>query len=293
MAQVIRIILQECHFTPEHIYRAYVSAPDCSYEILEQSLQEIHASPKSEFRTVHDSECTDTTPIPIERIDSGMATEATFTVPADQFPLGTIFVQLSGVTVDLERLIPLRDVVIPYFWVRGTEVADIEDAFTEHPGVARIELVDSVDDEYLLRVEWAVDYDDVLTVLTETKVALIKAEGTAEEWTFQVRGDARSDIAEFQRHCRELGIPVTLTALQALTPLKPAIETGLTDTQQEALWLAYQRGYFESPREVTMEEIGDELGISPQAVASRLRRGINHILGHTLSDLAGPSPNDA
>jgi len=63
-----------------------------------------------------------------------MATEATFTTSSDQFPLGTVFAQLPNVTVTLERLIPAQDVVIPYFWVRGTEVEDIENAFTEHPG---------------------------------------------------------------------------------------------------------------------------------------------------------------
>lgn len=81
-----------------------------------------------------------------------MATEATFTVPSDQFPLGTVFKRLPGVAVELERIIPARDVVIPYFWVRGTEVDDIESAFTKHPGVEEILLVDSVEDEYLLRV---------------------------------------------------------------------------------------------------------------------------------------------
>jgi predicted DNA binding protein len=32
-----------------------------------------------------------------------------------------------------------------------------------------------------------------------------------------------------------------------------------------------------------MEDLGDELGISQQAVASRIRRGIRRILGNTLS----------
>ena len=76
-----------------------------------------------------------------------MATEAMFTVPSAQFPLGTVFDELPGVTVKLERIIPAQDVVIPYFWVRGTEVDDIESAFTEHPGVKAIRLVDSVEDE--------------------------------------------------------------------------------------------------------------------------------------------------
>lgn len=216
-----------------------------------------------------------------------MATEATFTVPADQFPLGTVFRHLPGVTVELERIIPARDVVIPYFWVRGRHVDDIEGAFDAHPGIKRIRLVDSVEDEYLLRVEWAVDYDDVLTALTETEIALIEAFGTNRNWTFEIRGDARRDIAEFQTRCRELGIPIALTELHAITPVETATEAALTDTQQEALELAYKRGYFESPREVTMADLGNELGISPQAVASRLRRGIKRILGRTLPALSG------
>ncbi|PGF14168.1 bacterio-opsin activator [Natrinema sp. CBA1119] len=212
-----------------------------------------------------------------------MATEATFTVPSDQFPLGTVFNQLPDVTVELERIIPARDVVIPYFWVRGTEVDNIESAFTDHPGTKEIRLVDSVEDEYLLRVEWALDYDDVLTVLAKTEVPLIEATGTNHQWTFEIRGDDRSDIAEFQQRCRELDISTTLTELHALTPVETGTEAALTDTQQEALVLAYERGYFESPREVTLEVLGEEFGISQQAVGSRIRGGIKHILGSTLS----------
>ncbi|MCU4926320.1 helix-turn-helix domain-containing protein [Halobacteria archaeon AArc-dxtr1] len=218
-----------------------------------------------------------------------MATEASFTVPSNEFPLGTVFEQLPDVSVELERIIPARDVVIPYFWVRGTDVEDVEGAFSEHPGVKEIQSIDAVEDEHLLRVEWALDYDDVLTTLTETQIALIKAVGTDTQWTFDIRGDTRDDIADFQSRCREVGIPITLTELHALTPVETATEAALTDTQQEALVLAYERGYFESPREATMEEIGDELGITQQAVASRLRRGIKHILGNTLSEVSAPS----
>ncbi|QLG50348.1 bacterio-opsin activator domain-containing protein [Natrinema halophilum] len=218
-----------------------------------------------------------------------MATEATFTVPSDQFPLGTVFEQLPDVTVTLERIIPAQDVVVPYFWVRGRDVDDIEGAFGDHPGVADIRLVDSVADEYLLRVEWAVEYSGVLSALVETGVPLIKAVGTNEQWTFEVRGDDRNEIAEFQTQCRESDVPITVTKLQALTPIETGTEASLTETQQEALVLAYDRGYFESPREVTMEELGDELDITQQAVASRLRRGIKHILENTLSETGPPN----
>ncbi|SER72891.1 helix-turn-helix domain-containing protein [Natrinema salaciae] len=218
-----------------------------------------------------------------------MATEATFTIPSDQFPLGSVFEQLPGVTVELERIIPARDVVVPYFWVRGTVVDDIESAFTDHPGVRNIKFVDSVADEYLLRVEWALEHDGVLSTLTETKVPLVKAVGTSQQWTFDVRGDARSDIAAFQNRCRELDIPITLTKLNALTPIGTDTGAALTEPQREALVLAHDRGYFNSPRDVTMGELGDELGITQQAVASRLRRGIDRVLRSTLPELSGSS----
>jgi predicted DNA binding protein len=211
-----------------------------------------------------------------------MATEATFTSPPDEFPLGSIFASVPGVTVELERIVPREGVIIPYFWVRGVDIDDVEAAFATHPGVNTIRLIDSVGDEYLLRVEWDREYEGILSTLAETEISLITAIGTSDQWTFEVRGDNRSDIATFRQRCRERDIPVTLTALHALTPVGPATEAELTDSQLEALVLAYDRGYFNSPRDVTMGELGVELGISQQAVASRLRRGIRQILGQTL-----------
>ncbi|SDR13209.1 helix-turn-helix domain-containing protein [Natronobacterium texcoconense] len=212
-----------------------------------------------------------------------MATEATFTLPSDGFPLGSIFEQLPEATVELERIIPSRDTVIPYFWVRGAETDDIEATFSDRPEVKQIRLVDSVEDEYLMRVEWEQEYDGILAALTETDVPLIEAVGTETQWTFDVRGDDRSDIVSFQEQCRKREIPITLANLQPLTPIESGVEAALTEPQHEALVLAYDRGYFDSPRAVTMEELGDELGISQQAVASRLWRGIDKILNLTLS----------
>jgi predicted DNA binding protein len=219
-----------------------------------------------------------------------MAAEATFTIPPDEFPLGSIFASVPGVTVELERIVPRKGVIIPYFWVRGVDINDVEASFSTHPGVKTIRLIDSVDDEYLLRVEWDPEYEGLLSMLGETEIPLITAIGTNGQWTFEVRGDRRSDIAAFHQRCREIDVPLTLTALHALTPVETATEAALTDSQLEALVLAYERGYFNSPRDVTMAELGEELGISQQAIASRLRRGIRQILGQTLTTLEGDVP---
>jgi predicted DNA binding protein len=58
----------------------------------------------------------------------------------------------------------------------------------------------------------------------------------------------------------------------------------LTDTQREALVLAYERGYFGSPRETSLEEVAAELDITQQSLSSRLRRGHRRLIAATLVD---------
>ena len=55
-----------------------------------------------------------------------------------------------------------------------------------------------------------------------------------------------------------------------------------TEEQREALLAAYEHGYFAEPRETSLEELAEELGISPTAVGGRLRRGMRSLVGMTL-----------
>ncbi|AUX09561.1 bacterio-opsin activator HTH domain-containing protein [Halalkaliarchaeum desulfuricum] len=45
----------------------------------------------------------------------------------------------------------------------------------------------------------------------------------------------------------------------------------LTDKQREAIELALERGYYDTPRETDLETLSDELGVSKSAVSQRLR----------------------
>jgi predicted DNA binding protein len=58
--------------------------------------------------------------------------------------------------------------------------------------------------------------------------------------------------------------------------------SGLTDLQRRTLELAYQQGFFEIPRKVTIGDLADQLGVSDQAVSERLRRGYATLVGSTL-----------
>lgn len=211
-----------------------------------------------------------------------MATVMEFSSPTDEFPLGSVFENLPGVTVELERLIPHETLIIPYFWVRGAETKDIEDAFGPHDGVTNIRLVDNIGDEYLMRAEWERDYFGVLSALAKANVVVLSGIGTINEWRFEVRGETQESIAEFREICLDNDVQIGITAVHAMLPIQGE-GYELTDTQREALVLAYERGYFNTPREASLEEIADELGITQQSLSSRLRRGQRRLIGATLS----------
>jgi hypothetical protein len=52
----------------------------------------------------------------------------------------------------------------------------------------------------------------------------------------------------------------------------------ITDEQREALVMAFERGYFEEPRETSLEDLAAELDVSASAVGARLRRGMNSLV---------------
>jgi predicted DNA binding protein len=111
---------------------------------------------------------------------------------------------------------------------------------------------------------------------------LLAGRGTCDAWIFEIRVDDRSALSGFQSYCRDHGIELRVTSLRALSELRTGKGYDLTDRQRETLVLAYQRGYFESPRAVTLDTLAGELGVSGQAVGARLRRGLANLVASTL-----------
>lgn len=214
-----------------------------------------------------------------------MAIEASFTVPRDDFPMGVVFEKLSGATVELDRVVPTASAVVPYFWIRADDALDADGLaarLTDAAGISDAVVVDEVDEQLFVRIDWNLDHESVLTAVVDTEVTLLSGVGTAGRWTFEVRASEQRELSAFQTYCRDRDIPIELTQLHALSRLDGDREYDLTEGQREALELAYSRGYFDSPREATQDDLAAELGISRQAVSSRLQRGMRRILANTL-----------
>jgi hypothetical protein len=68
---------------------------------------------------------------------------------------------------------------------------------------------------------------------------------------------------------------------------------GLTDRQREALRIAYELGYFDIPRQASLERVAAELGISASSVSERLRRAQTELIEETVAPTWPPLPDEA
>lgn len=113
--------------------------------------------------------------------------------------------------------------------------------------------------------------------------------GWHERWLLP-DGEALHDV---WKHARDEGFDFEVLELRQHGRSGPYFRgsSALTEQQREALTAAYEHGYFTEPRETSLEELAEVLGISPTAVGGRLRRGMKSLVGMTLVvDEPEPTP---
>lgn len=98
---------------------------------------------------------------------------------------------------------------------------------------------------------------------------------------FRIFFPDRDAFSRTYDYCEAEGLTIDVESVTEMNTEEVG-EYGLTEAQYEALVTAYQMGYFRVPRETTIDELGDELGISAQSVSERLRRGHQKLVGGAL-----------
>ncbi|MFB6304058.1 MAG: bacterio-opsin activator domain-containing protein [Haloferacaceae archaeon] len=213
-----------------------------------------------------------------------MTSIAEFTLPPSGFPLGRVFDGRPDVTLELDRVVPSGDTVMPYFWVRDPDgdLDGILQVFDGLPELRSITLMEDLGQDGLYRAEWDPEHMGIMRAIPATGVTVVSASGSKRGWTFELRAPTGAAFAEFQRYCAANDIDVSLARLRQLSETAVGNEYGLTPRQREALLLAYDEDYYSEPRGTDQATLADRLGITRQALSSRLRRGYRTLLENTL-----------
>ncbi len=211
-----------------------------------------------------------------------MSVIAEFQTPSTAFELGQILRVEQQSSIELETLVPLGEGTVPFFWVYDSSAEPFMESVNEHSSVADATPVDEFEDRTLFKLEWDSQQDILFSGLKASGAQMLSATGTATVWEFEVRFPTHRALSDFKSHCREADISMEL--IRVFNPTKPGGRRwyGLSEPQREALELAIEMGYYDIPRRCTTKELGDELGISDQAVTERLRRAIVSFINHTV-----------
>ncbi|MWG34206.1 helix-turn-helix domain-containing protein [Halomarina oriensis] len=205
---------------------------------------------------------------------------ADISVSADQFPLGRILEAYPSVEIELERLVPLQDGIIPLFWVSDGDSAAIEETLRDDPLTNSVTRLTQTNSRVLFEVEWGPEVNGLVQALLRSDARLLAAEGTADIWDFRIQFDTRADMAHFRRLCTDAEISLTLRRLY--NPMLPEESGALSNEQYEALVTAFRAGYFEVPRASKMSDLAAGFGVSDSAFSQRIRRGISSLIAETL-----------
>ncbi len=213
-----------------------------------------------------------------------MSTIAEFRIPAADTTMGRTFEAVPALTIELESSVSNS---LPSLWASGVERATLEGAFRADPTVDDFVMIAETDDRILYDVDSPAAqrlYDHLLAA----DGSLLEGSGTDGWWQFKMRFRSRDHLVETHECLADREMTVDLVRV---TDISSALGSGtrLTPEQHEALVAALERGYFQIPRQITMEELATELDISHQALSERLRRAYGTLVDAELQPVNEPS----
>jgi predicted DNA binding protein len=171
-----------------------------------------------------------------------------------------------------------------FFWAEAPDFDAVEDALAADHTVAEFASIVETRGRRTYRVEYSEAVTLVSPVLTEVGGLTLESRSHADGWLLRLQLEGHEALYALNEHATEQDIRLDILELhQRDDPDDPATY-GLTDSQVEALVAAYVHGYYDEPRETSLEGLASRLGISETAVSGRLRRGSARLVEAVLVD---------
>ncbi|MDL5363305.1 helix-turn-helix domain-containing protein [Halalkalicoccus sp. NIPERK01] len=211
-----------------------------------------------------------------------MATIAEMRIPANEFALSHTLDTLPDVNFEIERIVAHDpDHVMPYVWATEADTDELERALVDDPSVAEVELIAEPGEETLYQMEWIDSIEALVHILTEEDGTILAAEGRQDGWFMRILFPDRDALSQTYEFCEENDLSMDVQRIYNIDQGKQG-RFGLTDEQEETIAAAYDHGYYDVPRDVSLSDFAEELDISHQALSERLRRGHKTLVENTV-----------
>lgn len=211
-----------------------------------------------------------------------MAVVAEFGLTGEDLPLLTAAGVAPDIVIELDTFVPAGDEFVPYVWVEG-DVKAFERTMAERSEVAAMAREAETPGRVLYHLEWRPSIEELLRDVAGSEITLLSARADHSGWEYRVRAPSHEAVSRHVEGCEDHGLDVSVRRLVSASQYhRRSRRFGVSDKQRRAIEFAAARGYFESPREVTLTELAADLEISQQALSSRIQRGVNRLVRNGL-----------
>lgn len=202
-----------------------------------------------------------------------MATSVRFAFPAAEIALADTFERLPEVRVSLEQSVASADDAPHCLWITGPEKRTLRQALEDDASVRAFELLADEDDRWLFAIDFWPTVQLLRSILLCQGGAIRNFVGRDGQWVITCRYTAHESLGAVSDMLDDRSFEYDVRSVHNDSETASEGST-LTEAQSAALECACQNGYFEVPRQATLEELADDLGISHQALSERIRRGM-------------------
>ncbi len=213
-----------------------------------------------------------------------MSLIAEFSLRSPDLLLSTALGAAREMTVELEHQMASRSSTPVFvFWASGGNFDALEAGLDRDDTIRTSTVIEELGSKRLYRTRLAVE--NLVSIYPEYQrlgAAPLAATGTHERWQRRVRFPDRESVVRMREFCADRDVSFSLDRLYTPGESELEDEFGLSAEQREALVTAERAGYFGVPREVSLDELGDRLGVSGQSASERVRRGVSKLVSNTL-----------
>ena len=160
----------------------------------------------------------------------------------------------------------------------------LEEMLDTDPTVRSYELVDWTDQTGIYYIEHTPETKLISSVVTDVNGFLVHTETKGNGWLVRLLLPDREALNTIWEFANENDISLDIIEIYGNTDTGGESSYGLTDEQLTALVTAYENGYFGEPRDISLNEVAEEIGLSSTAMSGRLRRGMRNLIAATVID---------
>ncbi|MFD1597771.1 helix-turn-helix domain-containing protein [Halobellus rarus] len=171
-----------------------------------------------------------------------------------------------------------------FYRIESADFDQFEDGLRDDSTVGDFErVIETRDKEAIYSFEYTDEAKLLSPVISAANGVILDMKNDGSAWILTIWAPERTDLVHLWEYAQQNDIDIELLRVNEYDSLGNT-DAGLTDSQREALLVAFETGYFEEPRNATLSEVAADLDISQPAASGLLRRGIKRLIISSLVD---------